>query len=371
MVELGPARGVRMSKLELTRDNHYVPRTYLKRWAYDGARVWTYRVLSSHPNVPLWTLHSTKGLAFHKHLYTRVVPSGETDDIERWIGREFESPAEEPIRKAVSNEKLTVTDWQNLIRFLAAQDVRTPARLIEDLKNWRETLPADIEKTLENSLRELEAAKLGGAPLPHDEVPHAELFPGRVTIETLPEQGGGLVRFETSVGRSLWLFGIKNLLTKTVNALLQHKWTILRSPPGIEWLTSDNPVVRLNFYSAKKYDFGGGWGCKGSQIFLPLSPNHLMYTQIGAKPPPKGRVVSVDLAQSLQRITVEHAHRFVFGRTQNPRVAVWRPRVVDRQAFDAEAAQWRHWHESQSNAERAFIATAPAAEGLRGRKTVE
>lgn len=346
------AGAVRVSQPELTRDNHYVPRSYLKHWADDRGRIWSYRALSSHQNVPLWKRQSTKGLAYHEHLYTRVVASGETDDIERWIDKEFESPAEGPIRKAVSNKKLAATDWQKLVRFLAAQDVRTPARLMENLKRWRETLPALIEDTLADSVHMMEAAKRDEAPLSQAGHPHGEFFPGRVTIETLPEQEGGQLRFETVVGRSLWLFSIKQLLTKTVNSLLEHKWTILRSPSGMEWLTSDDPVVRLNYHDVKKYDFGGGWGSKGTEIFLPLSPNHLMYTRIGEKPPPKGHVVSRELAQSLQRFTVEHAHRFVFGRTQNPSVAAWRPRIVDSSAFVAEAEQWRQWHEYQSNAER-------------------
>ena len=357
MTESDLADGASVGRSELTRDNHYVPRSYLKRWADDCGRIWSYRILASHQNVPLWKPQSTKGLAYHEHLYTRVVASGETDDIERWIEKEFESPAKGSIHKAVSNEKLTATDWQKLIRFLAAQDARTPARLMKVLKRLHETLPAIIEATLADSVRKLEAAKHDGVSLSHADHPHDEFFPGRVTVETFPEQEGGQLRFETVVGRGLWLFSLKQLLTKTVNALLEHKWTILRSPPGMEWLTSDDPVVCLNYHDAKKYDFGGGWGSKGTEIFLPLSPNHLMYTRIGEKPWPKGHVLSRELAQSLQRFTVEHAHRFVFGRTQDPSVAAWRPRVVDSSTYDAEVKQWRQWHEDQSNAERELFNT--------------
>lgn len=341
-----------MSQSEVTRNNHYVPRSYLKRWADEIGRVWSYRVLVSHRNVPLWKQRSTKGLAYHEHLYTRLIATGETDDIERWLNNEFESPAQESIDKAVSNGRLAATDWEKLVRFLAAQDVRTPARLNGQLKRWRETMPAIVEDTLADSVRKMVAAKRDGVSLSHVGHRHDEFFPGRVTIEALPDQEGGQLRFETVVGRGYWLFGIKQLLTTTVNALLEHKWTILRSPPRLEWLTSDDPVVRLNYHDAREYDFGGGWGSKGTEILLPLGPRHLMYTRIGKKPPPKGHVVSRELAQSLQRFTVEHAHRFVFARTPDPSVAAWKPRIVDPGAFNAEAAQWKHWHEDQSTAER-------------------
>ena len=344
-----------MSQSRLKRDNHYVPHSYLKRWFDNDGKVWSYRVLVPHPNVHLWKSHSAKGIAYHKDLYTRVIASGESDDIERWFDEQFESPAGMSIQKAVSDEKLTAGDWKILIRFLAAQDVRTPARLIERLKHFQEIMPALVDKTLATAVPKLEAAKRMGVSLPKADSRYVELFPGRVTVKPLPEQDGGQLRFETIVGRSLWLFSLKHLLTETINVLLQHKWTILRSPPGMEWLTSDDPVIRLNFHDAKRYDFGGGWGSKGTEIVMPLSPTHLMYTQIGQKPPPRGHVVSLEMATAMKRFIVEHAHRFVFSRSEHPEVAAWRPRTVDRVAFVAESEQWRRWHAEQSNAERALF----------------
>jgi hypothetical protein len=112
------------------RDNHYVPRSYLKRWTHDGSRLWLYRVLVPHARVPLWRETSTRGITYHEHLYTRVAASGESDEIERWLDAEFDAPAEEAIAKAVANKRLSPHDWRLLARFFAAQDVRTPARLV-------------------------------------------------------------------------------------------------------------------------------------------------------------------------------------------------------------------------------------------------
>lgn len=54
------------------KDNHYVTKSYLKLWSADGEKIWTYRVLASHPNVQQWKLVSLKGIAYHTHLYARV-----------------------------------------------------------------------------------------------------------------------------------------------------------------------------------------------------------------------------------------------------------------------------------------------------------
>jgi hypothetical protein len=81
--------GVRVSDYSLRHDNHYVPRGYLKRFAASHGRIWTYRTLVSHDRTSVWRESSIRGVAYHEHLYTQIVARGETDEIERWLDREF------------------------------------------------------------------------------------------------------------------------------------------------------------------------------------------------------------------------------------------------------------------------------------------
>jgi len=334
------------------RDNHYVSRLYLKRWAVDSRRVWTYRILVSHPEVPLWRKSSIKGLAYHEHLYTRIVAVGQTDEIERWVDAEFEAPAEEAIRKVVAEGRLAREDWECLIRFLAAQDVRTPARLLEMLQRWRKTLPDIVQTTLQESVEKLEEAKRDGRAIVPSHSVEAKYFPSRVTTEIAPGAKTGQIKVETIAGRGLWLFSLRHLLTKTIQALLKHRWTILQAPQGTKWITSDDPVVRLNYQGPHKYDFREGWGSKGTEIFLPLSPRHLLYTRIGEKPPQRGKVIPQSMADLLQRFNAEHAHRLIFATEKEPRVVTLRPRTVDSVLLQSEAEQWARWHQEQADAER-------------------
>jgi hypothetical protein len=337
---------------EFRRDNHYVPQSYLRRWADTESRVWAYRVLVSHPSVPLWKRASVGGVAYHRHLYTQMAVAGETDEIERWLDQDFESPAAAVIDKVAADGPLSADDWSCLARFLAAQDVRTPTRLIVFLRDWEKSLPDLLDSSLRRSLGRLEAAARAGERITHVDTPHAEYFPSKVTIES-PPSGDGMaqIRVETVLGRGLWLFSLKRLLTTTLNALLAHSWTILHARPGQNWLTSDTPVTRLNFFSPQAYDFAGGWGSPGTEIFLPLTPVHLLYTRIGEKPPRRGTTVEPAVAYWVQRSTIENAHRLVFGKTADPLVQQLRPRRVDAAEFRAEAEEWRTWHEKQSAAE--------------------
>jgi hypothetical protein len=148
---------------------------------------------------------------------------------------------------------------------------------------------------------------------------------------------------------------MKRALTKTLEALYQHRWTILLPPKGLTWITTDNPVLRLNFNSINDYSFGGGWGSPGIEIYLPLSPHHLMYTQIGKRPPRRAERMSLTQAELIRRFTVEHAHRLVFASKQVAEVSRIRPRVVDADIFRLERDEWQSWHEQQTTAEQELM----------------
>lgn len=345
-----------MIQAEFHRDNHYVPREYLKSWESSPKRVWVYRVLVAHTKVPLWDEKSIRGIAYHEHLYTRLVAGSASDEIEQWLDREYETPAAEVLRKVVSDRHLEISDWRVLIRFLAAQDVRTPARLVEFLQRWYESFPDFFQNTLQKSVEKLESMKNRGEEIciaaPY---PLADYFPLHVTTEIQSGKEFGSIKAESVVGRALWLFSIKHLLTKAAEVLHKHRWTIITPPKGVEWFTSDDPVVRLNFHNPSKYDFGGGWGSKGTEIFMPIGPNHLLYTQVGARPPRRGTQFSTEQSEIIRRCIAEHAHRFVFASKPDVNMARLRQRTVNAELVKEENEQWSKWHEEQIEAERKLM----------------
>lgn len=339
-------------KGEFHRDNHYVPEAYLKQWRNSEGKVCVYRLLVSHPNVPLWKPFSTKGFAYYEYLYTHASGGRVSDEIERWLESEFETPASPVIQKVINNSRLTPHDWQYLIRFLAAQYVRTPARLFEFIQRWNIQLPEVLSLSLSQTIEDAKTARMQGKTLTYGDTLGSEYFPIKATVSPIDDSDFANISLEALVGRGLWLFSVKRLLTTTINVLQTHRWTILSSPPGINWLTSDDPVIQLNFHNENQYDFLGGWASPGTQILLPLSPQHLLYTEIGSKPPPRGTVVTANFADWVQRFTIEHAHRFVISNAQNDKVSVLRPRIVDSEAYNKEAEQWRKWHREQTEAEK-------------------
>jgi Protein of unknown function (DUF4238) len=344
--------------MPLREDNHYVSCGYLKRWASSAGRIWTYRILVSHPQVPLWKQTSPQGVAYHSHLYTHVVAGQATDEIERWLDSAFEAPAAEALQKATSDERLTPDDWKRLVRFLAAQDMRTPARFADQVRHWNANLPSLTKAAVRNSIQILEEAAQSGQPLPQSTPVNSDSIPFRIITKREPGQDMVQLGAEVLVGRKLWLWGIRRALEQTMNILHQHRWTILLPLEGLAWFTSDDPVVRLNFNSLTQYNFGGGWGSPGTEIFLPLGPQHLLYTRIGKRPPRRGERMTQVQADLVRRFIAEHAHRMIFAAERDANVPGLRPRVVNADLFRQEREQWAAWHEQQTAAEQELMGGA-------------
>jgi len=337
----------------LTRDNHFVPQLYLKHFAKPSGEVYEYRILVSHASVPVWRSVNVAGTGYERNLYTRIVRGEEADDIEQWLNRDFETPATEPLQKVHANQELDRSDWEILIRFLASQIVRTPAFLVRNLPVWNRMTPMVLDQTLKDAEVQLREAKASGRRVVVDSAPHTEYFPLKVDRTNLPEEKKVQFTAKVLVGRGLWFYTMKHMLTETLKVLYKHNWTILEAPAGLRWFTSDDPVICLNFRSESDYDFGGGWGRTKGNILFPLSPEHLMFTEIGSNSYPR-KVPSRFHTRLFRRMIAEHAHRRVYSLTEDDKIPQLMPRVVDARAFQNERALWEAWYEDQSNAEQAL-----------------
>lgn len=345
-----------MSNPTFRRDNHYLPRMYLKRWADASARVWTFRTVVSDSRVPEWKAQSVRGVAYHQYLYARVAAGGVTDELERWLASEIDSPAEAIIEKVERMDRLSQSDWWTLLDFFVASQARTPAYFLRRMAAWERELPGVIKSALERTVARLQE---GAGDVPHmpDAAPDTEdEIPFVARRRETPETGGGVLEAEVLLGRTLWFREIRRLVRVTGKHLRQLHWTILLPPSGYAWLTSDDPVLCLNYNGAADFTFLGGWGTRGTELILPLSPHRLLYTRVGYRPATKYTRMPSAPAEIVQRMTVAHAHRIVFALDRVREVEQWRPRQVSSDAYEHERREWQRFHQVQSDAETAMRA---------------
>jgi hypothetical protein len=334
------------------KDNHYVPQAYLRQWTING-KILTYRLLVPHEKCDLWKPQSPKSIAKHQHLYTYFSGSKDSDEVERWLDRDFEGPAFASIAKVVSESRLTCEDWNNLFRFAVAQSVRTPAGLKIFMKRQDETLEAFLAESMEESVANISAALSAGIKL--------ELAPVVDSNSKLPlkihriknENGEEGIEARVLNGRKFWIWQLQHILKNTINLIPTHRWTILRAPLGISWPTTDNPFTRLGVGANGKLSLEGGWGVPGTILFLPLSPKHLLFACVGYRPPQRGTTLSLTEAAFIRTMILNGANRYVFA-TDIKGIDEIRPRTVSRELFDADAKLWAEWHESQSREEAEY-----------------
>ena len=340
---------------ELRVKNHYVPELYLKQWENISNKVCVYRTLVSHQNQRIWKKHSSGAIAYQRHLYTQVISGVEYDEFERWIDMHYESPAKDAIEKATSDRRLSKDDWDVLIRFLACQDVRTPARLLEHLNREHSEYQKTLQDSVERVKYELENNIITPDDAPEENNEIDRQYPLKVITELDPKSDMGLLRVESYIGRATWLHSIKHLLENTEKVLHEHKWSIIKPAKGYSWFTSDNPVVKLNFTDDTNYDFGGGWCREKGNIIFPIGPQHAMFVQIGDKPVLKGTRLNEPLTRQLRKFIAEHSHRMIFSNRFDDEMILLRPRVVNYKAVISERKQIESWHEQNKQLETEYL----------------
>jgi len=85
---------------------------------------------------------------------------------------------------------------------------------------------------------------------------------------------------------------------------------------------------------------------------LPLTPKHILYTQIGNSNNKNIADYSYEYSVLFQKLIIEHAHRYVFARTQIKGMLKLHPRTVDADLFQQEKKVLDSWHGEQMKGEK-------------------
>lgn len=335
--------------------NHFVPQFYLKRWENSAQKVYVYKTLVSHQSVPIWKPYSVSAIAYHRHLYTQILNGKESDELENWFSQEFESPASPVIEKATNDRMLSKDDWNILIRFLAAQDVRTPVRMLEHLKRAGQSMADTLQNVLNEFKEELENKDLTSLKKYGSPEKSPALLPLKVTTEFEPGKDTGILKAETYIGRSTWIYSIRHVLEHTEKVLHTHKWSIVKPAKGYYWFTSDNPVIKLNYVDRDNYDLLGGWGKPKGNIIFPLGPEHAMFVQIGDKPISKGTRLTVNQTIEFRKLIAENSHRMIFSHFEDNDVITLRQRIMDDEMIKRENEEMQNWHSKNAEMESEYF----------------
>lgn len=329
-----------------THDNHYVPRQYLKRWENQAKKVWTYRTLVSNSHVPLWRDYPVKAIAFQQDLYTVRVNGREDDSLEHWLDKNVEAPAKDVLDKVAHDRKLSQREWEILLRYVAAQDLRTPGKIKSLLHIWRKDIPQQAHETLAECAEFLQNKPELVKALPkHTVLRGQQGLPMNVKKAINKPKEVLSVEVEIDMGKELYMYALKRGLTHTYKVLLNHHWVILHPYPGQEWPTSDKPVICMDYNSETSHNLDSGWGKKHTNIIFPVDPWHLLIAEVGIKN--TRRLQSMDYSAEyttfFQDIICENAYRFIFAVNPLKYMNRRHKRIVDPKLYEQEKQEAEKW----------------------------
>lgn len=337
---------------ELSRNNHYLSQMYLKAWRNENNKVKVYELLVPNVKVPMWQPKSTKSVGSYDSMFVRLKNGIEIDDIEEWFRDRYETPAKKALEHAINDEKITIDEWHYLIDFVACHIVRSPAFLIKTLESGKkcEAIFQEVVDKISN-MDEKDFVKTQKHTNHYDN--NEELFPFKMT-NVGANDNNVIFKAETIIGKQFYLWNIKNLLEKTSKILHRHKWGIITVDDKVVLPTSDDPVIFLNYNSELDYNFGGGWGRENSNILFPISPNKILYTQVGIKVKPR---MNADYKTSLffKKIIVEHSFRKVISNFEDDEVIKIKARYVDENEYKREKKMWEDFQKDYLEKEKDYI----------------
>ena len=336
----------------LSRNNHYLSQMYLEAWKNKNNKVEVYELLVPNDNVPKWQPKSTKSIGSLDSIFVRLNNGFETDDIENWFNKKYETPVKEALKKAINDERITIDEWHKLIDFVACHAVRTPAFLIKTLEIGKNSQKIFDDVMKQTALLKKEDIINFNNNLHEDK--NNSLFPFKMTNLGENENKQIVYKGETIIGKQFYLWGLKNTLEKTAIILHKHKWGIITIDKRVSLPTSDDPVICLNYNDENNYDFNGGWGKANCNILFPISPNKILYTQVGRRVEPRWNV-DYKMSLILKKIIIEHSYRIVISNFKDDYVETIRTRFVNKDEYLREKKMWEDFQKDYLEKEAEYI----------------
>lgn len=331
----------------ITRNNHYVPQFYLKNWSDDGKKLWTYCFLVPNHKCPYWKQTAIKSTAVWNDFYTRTVDQEELDDFEQEFNRLFETPIKHVFDRIMNNEALTEDENRAITDFVFCQWVRTPAYMFRRMNEDQKTLPKIIQKELKKAVKEV---KRNPKIINQYKEKKKEGFP--LPISAVINREEKRIEVDSRIGKGMYLFEVKYALDSCRKHLKKYEWHVIEAADGIEFPTSDDPVICLNYRTENDYSFDAGWNVDNSIILMPISPKKLLFTQVGYHGDYSVLNKSERFTRLFRKMIIEHAHRYLYSRSRQNGIGLIKTRRVNLKRYIYEKDGIENWHKNQTEYER-------------------
>lgn len=318
---------------QVTRDNHYVPQMYLRRWSNNGNTVHCYSTIVSSEHQPVWRSASIKTTAYWRDFYSQRVDNRIDDSIEVLFGEKYETPAAAAFEKLDVEAHLDKEDLASLVDFAILQMVRVPAWYAKVCTMAPDIFEPVVRTTVRSTLERYRTHGVSalGPKSAGREAAKPSVFPV-FDVQVEIDGAQGEIASSMSIDRAYYLACVGRILEGEVgNAMRRYDWSVVKLPTGVSVPTSDNPFVRLAHAKDGRLTLDASVGDYGALLFMPLTPRHLLMTLVGGGVDLQDWVEDGDAVTLLTEAIVRNATRYVYDNRERDDLVQIRPPRVDRQ----------------------------------------
>ena len=326
-----------MENQQITHDNHYVPKGYLKNWSKDGNTIFEYRYVVPEYEKKYWKPRPIKSTAVWTDFYTHVENGQDEDEIEQSINKEIETEGLRSIKRILDNDAIRDEDQIPISRYALFQFIRTPARMVYQSEWAQKNIPDLLQSVLNKASKEISKVKNNDIQIHKDS--GTKYVPMTVNID----YEHSTIETGMLTGKGLYLF-LLNHFCENPTALDYCKWSIIHSHESVSLPTSDNPVVSIVFKSKDNYQLSYSLLQPDSVIILPISPTTLLITQGSDQIKAESLNYSKYWSSMFRRIIIENSFRYVYALEPQRNMLEIKGRITNTNRFNAEKEIRESWH---------------------------
>ena len=213
------------------------------------------------------------------------------------------------------------------------------------MKLSKEIFPKSVRETIENLPKAIKSNKTCISTTKSE---GENLFPLKVSLD----RENRIAKIRAVIGKGLYLHTLKHQLSETLKVAEYLNWKVIHAGGNVSFPTSDDPVICLNFRNRNDYDFNGGWKRKNCDILMPISPNMILFAEVGKKGDLDFLDYSSEHSLLFREMIIKHAYRYVYAEKRQRGMLALNPRIVSRELFEQEKESMSGWHTEQMQAEK-------------------
>lgn len=338
--------------MNITKNSHFIPQVYLKSWASDKLKINVYNLFAPSEKSPIWKKENLRKTSNIDYMYQFFDGKKYNNEIEEKFSIEVENKFPQFIEKINQYKAFTCEDKEYVAKLVLSQFYRNIKGYNRIQEMSEELFPkallevfTDLSKMGKNKANK--NVKFQELDNYFDDI-KLEIFNG-------DDKDNALLKVEKLAGKNNWLSALNLIMNKTYRKISNNSWQILVAKDRDEFLTSDNPVILMNYYSDNNYEIlNSGFGVRGASIYFPLTPKRALYCHVGSKIP-EYVICPKESIEFFNKIIVETATYKVYAKTKIDGIALYRKRIVNREIFSEITNQRKGFHNDYIKKELPFL----------------